>query len=38
VFGPVEARYVRLEVRAAVGNSAAATEITVGARRLASTH
>jgi alpha-L-fucosidase len=33
VFGPVAARYVRLEVRAATGNSAAATEITVGARR-----
>jgi alpha-L-fucosidase len=33
VFGPVAARYVRLEARAATGNSAAATEITVGARR-----
>jgi alpha-L-fucosidase len=33
VFPPVTARYVRLEVRAANGNSAAATEITVGARR-----
>ena len=32
VFGPVEARYVRLEARAANGDSAAATEITVGAR------
>ena len=33
VFGPVKARYVRLEARAATGNNAAATEITVGARR-----
>jgi alpha-L-fucosidase len=33
IFGPVPARYVRLEVRAATGGSAAATEITVGARR-----
>jgi alpha-L-fucosidase len=33
VFGPVVARYVRLEARAATGNSATATEITVGARR-----
>jgi alpha-L-fucosidase len=33
VFGPVAARYVRLEARAATGYSAAATEITVGARR-----
>jgi alpha-L-fucosidase len=33
VFGPVTARYVRLEARAATGNSATATEITVGARR-----
>lgn len=33
VFGPVTARYVRLEARAATGNNAAATEITVGARR-----
>jgi alpha-L-fucosidase len=32
VFGPVAARYVRLEARAANGDSAAATEITVGAR------
>jgi alpha-L-fucosidase len=32
VFAPVEARYVRLEAHAAVGNSAIATEITVGAR------
>jgi alpha-L-fucosidase len=32
-FGPVAARYVRLEARAAKGNAAAATEITVGARR-----
>ena len=33
-FGPVAARYVRLEARAANGgNGAAATEITVGARR-----
>jgi len=33
-FGPVAARYVRLEARAANGTSgAAATEITVGARR-----
>jgi len=33
VFAPVEARYVRLEAHAVVGTSAAATEITVGARR-----
>jgi alpha-L-fucosidase len=33
VFGPVAARYVRLEARSATGNSAAATEISVGARR-----
>ncbi len=33
VFGPVAARYVRLEARAANGNTAAATEIAVGARR-----
>ena len=33
VFGPVPARYIRLEARATVGNGAAATEITVGARR-----
>jgi alpha-L-fucosidase len=34
VFGPVAARYVRLEARAVNGGtSAAATEITVGARR-----
>jgi alpha-L-fucosidase len=33
VFDPVWARYVRLEARAGVGNNAAATEITVGARR-----
>jgi alpha-L-fucosidase len=33
VFGPVRARYVRLEARAVTGNNAAATEITVGARR-----
>jgi alpha-L-fucosidase len=32
-FGPVVARYVRLEARAVVGASAAATEITVGAVR-----
>jgi len=32
-FGPVAARYVRLEATAANGSSAAATEITVGARR-----
>jgi alpha-L-fucosidase len=33
-FGPVAARYVRLEARAANGgNGAAATEITVGAKR-----
>jgi hypothetical protein len=33
-FGPVAARYVRLEARAVNGGtSAAATEITVGARR-----
>jgi alpha-L-fucosidase len=33
VFGPVAARYVRLEARAVTGNNAVATEITVGARR-----
>ncbi len=33
VFGPVPARYVRLEARAATGGNAAATEIAVGARR-----
>ena len=33
VFGPVAARYIRLEARAATGNNAAATEISVGARR-----
>jgi alpha-L-fucosidase len=32
-FGPVLARFVRLEARAVVGASAAATEITVGAVR-----
>jgi alpha-L-fucosidase len=32
-FGPVAARYVRLEARAANGGAAVATEITVGARR-----
>ena len=33
-FGPVAARYVRLEARAVAGGTAAiATEITVGARR-----
>ena len=33
-FGPVAARYVRLEARAVNGGTAAAaTEITVGARR-----
>jgi len=32
VFGPVEARYVRLEALAVNGENAAATEITVGAR------
>jgi len=32
-FGPVMARYVRFEVRAATGDSAAATEITVSAKR-----
>jgi hypothetical protein len=33
-FGPVAARYVRLEARAVNGsNGAVATEITVGARR-----
>jgi hypothetical protein len=31
-FGPAAARYVRFEARAANGASAAATEITVGAR------
>jgi alpha-L-fucosidase len=31
-FGPVAARYVRLEAQAAVGNYAAATEISVGRR------
>lgn len=30
-FGPVKARYVRLEARAASGDDVAATEITVGA-------
>src|SRR5450759_1824293 len=33
VFGPVAARYIRLEARDATGNSAAATEISVGAVR-----
>jgi alpha-L-fucosidase len=32
-FGPAPARYVRLEVRAANGTSASATEISIGARR-----
>ncbi|HVY25633.1 MAG TPA: alpha-L-fucosidase [Polyangiaceae bacterium] len=32
-FGPVAARYVRLEVRAANGAAAVATEVTVGAMR-----
>jgi alpha-L-fucosidase len=32
-FSPVNARYVRLEARAVTGANAAATEITVGARR-----
>jgi alpha-L-fucosidase len=32
-FGPVGARYVRLEARSANGASAVATEVTVGARR-----
>lgn len=32
-FGPVAARYVRLEARAANGASAVATEVTVGATR-----
>ncbi|HXU80223.1 MAG TPA: alpha-L-fucosidase, partial [Polyangia bacterium] len=32
-FGPVSARYVRLQVDAAQGAAAAATELTVGARR-----
>jgi hypothetical protein len=32
-FGPVSARYVRLEARAANGSSAVATEVTVGAKR-----
>jgi alpha-L-fucosidase len=33
IFGPVAARYVRLEARAAMGTSAFATDITVGANR-----
>ena len=33
VFGPVTARYIRLEARGASGNNVAATEIAVGARR-----
>ena len=33
VFGPVAARYVRLEARAAMGGAAVATDITVGANR-----
>ena len=33
VFGPVAARYVRLEARAAMGGSAVATDLTVGANR-----
>jgi alpha-L-fucosidase len=33
IFGPVAARYVRLEARAANGASAIATDITVGANR-----
>jgi hypothetical protein len=33
VFDPVPARYVRLEALTAMGNGAAATEITVGANR-----
>jgi hypothetical protein len=32
-FGPVPCRYVRLEALAATGASAAATEISIGARR-----
>jgi len=32
-FGPVAARYVRLEARAANGAAAVATEVTVGAKR-----
>jgi alpha-L-fucosidase len=32
-FGPVSARYVRLEARAANGSSAVATEVTIGAKR-----
>jgi alpha-L-fucosidase len=32
-FGPVAARYVRLEARAVTGTTAAATEISIGARR-----
>ncbi len=33
VFGPVAARYVRLEVRAANGGAAVVTDVTVGANR-----
>jgi alpha-L-fucosidase len=33
IFGPVAARYVRLEVRAAMGGAAIVTDITVGANR-----
>ena len=33
IFGPVAARYVRFEVRAANGGSAIVTDITVGANR-----
>jgi alpha-L-fucosidase len=33
IFGPVPARYVRLEAWEVTGSNAAATEITVGARR-----
>jgi hypothetical protein len=33
VFGPVAARWVRLEARAAMGTSAMATDLTVGANR-----
>jgi alpha-L-fucosidase len=33
VFGPVSARYVRLEARAAMGGAAVATDITIGANR-----
>lgn len=32
-FGPVSARYVRLEARSVSGSSAVATEVTVGAKR-----